>query len=72
MFEILEKITDFVTSFEGSILTISIIVEMAFRFFPSDKPLGILRMIASLMGKTGKLLIKISDLMDKVLPQKMK
>lgn len=72
MVEIIEKISGYISSFEGSVLTLSIIAEMIFRFFPSQKPLSILRGIASIMGEIGKLLVKLSDVMDKVLPQKLK
>jgi len=72
MLEIIQKISGLVLSIEGSALTIAIVMEMVFRFFPTEKPLTLLRLIASGMKAVGELFIKISDLLDKVLPQKLK
>jgi hypothetical protein len=72
MLEILEKLTTLLTSAQGSIVTIALVFEMVFRFVPSEKPLSVLRVGASVLKSLGELFIKASDLLDKVLPQKLK
>lgn len=72
MEEIMMKIMEFLKSIEGSSMTIAIVLELAFRLIPSQKPLSILYVIASALKKCGEVCIKAGQIMDKVLPQKLK
>jgi hypothetical protein len=72
MLEIIEKSLTIMKSIEGSALTIAIVLEMLFRFIPSEKPLSVIRLVASAMKGVGTLLVKLAEFSDKVLPQKLK
>lgn len=70
--EFLDKILAFLSSAEGASLTIAVVVEFILRMIKSEKPLSILYLIANVAKKSGEILVKISNLMDKVLPQRLK
>jgi hypothetical protein len=72
MEELLAKALAFISSIEGSALSIALVLEFAFRLIPSQKPLSILYVAASALKKIGELCIKVGQLLDKVLPQKLK
>lgn len=67
----LDQVMKWLTSAHGASTTVAVIVELLFRVIPSKKPLSILRMVAGLAKLVGEILIKFSDLSDKVLPQKI-
>jgi hypothetical protein len=69
---IIERCLSFLASAEGASATIAIVLEFAFRMFPSDKPRGLIHMVAKIAKGIGNVLIKFSELSDKVLPQKLK
>jgi hypothetical protein len=66
------KALEFLSSVEGSALSISLVLELVFRLIPSKKPLSVLYVVASGLKKSGELFIKLGHLLDKVLPQKIK
>lgn len=70
--EFLDKILAFLSSAEGASLTIAVVVEFILRMIKSEKPLSILYLIANVTKKSGEILVKIGNLMDKVLPQRLK
>jgi len=70
--EFLDKILAFLSSAEGASLTIAVVVEFILRMIKSEKPLSILYLISSVAKKSGEILVKIGNLMDKVLPQRLK
>lgn len=70
--EFLDKILAFLSSAEGASLTIAVVVEFILRMVKSEKPLSILYLIANVTKKSGEILVKIGNLMDKVLPQRLK
>ena len=69
---IIEKCLSFISSAEGASATIAVVLEFAFRMFPSEKPIGFIHMIAKAAKGIGNVLVKFSELSDKVLPQKLK
>jgi hypothetical protein len=69
---IIEKCLSFIASAEGASVTIAVVLDFAFRMFPSEKPVGVLHMIAKAAKGIGNVLIKFAELSDKVLPQKLK
>jgi hypothetical protein len=66
------KALEFLSSVEGSALSISLVLELVFRLVPSKKPLSVLYVVASGLKVSGELFIKTGKLLDKVLPQKIK
>jgi hypothetical protein len=70
--EFLDKVMAFLVSTEGSIATIAIIMEFGFRLIKTDKPRSILLLIASGAEKTGKALVKVAELLNKIIPQRLK
>lgn len=72
MLEIIEKISSFLSSIEGSTTTIAIVIEMVLRFVPSEKPRSLLSALAVSFEALGSLLLKCSKILDGILPQKLK
>jgi hypothetical protein len=72
MEEFLSKCLEFLASAEGSAATIAVVLDFALRMMPSKKPLGVVHMVAKMIGMVGKVLVKVSEISDKVLPQKVK
>jgi hypothetical protein len=72
MLDIIEKVHSFLFTIEGSMATIGIVMEILFRFIPSEKPMGILILVASSLKGVGEILVKTSVILDKVIPQKIK
>lgn len=70
--EFLDKILAFLASAEGASLTIAVVVEFVLRTIKTEKPLSVLYLAANVIKKSGEILVKISNLMDKVLPQRLK
>lgn len=66
------KIFEALSSIEGASLTIALVMEFVFRMFPSQKPLSFLYALAFILKKAGEIFIKIGELLDKILPQKLK
>lgn len=66
------KIFEALSSIEGASLTIALVFEFVFRMFPSQKPLSFLYALAFILKKAGEIFIKIGELLDKILPQKLK
>lgn len=66
------KILDFLQSASGASATIAIVLEFAFRLFPTKKPLSVIYIIADAIKMLGQILIKASEFLDKVLPQRIK
>jgi hypothetical protein len=69
---IIQKCLEFIASAEGASATIAIVLEFAFRMIPSDKPIGLLHILAKSAKGIGSVLIKFAELSDKILPQKLK
>lgn len=72
MNEIILKALDFLTSVEGASVTIAIVLEVVFRLFPSEKPIGVILSVAAIIKGVGEILIKFSGIVNKVIPQKLK
>lgn len=72
MNEFITKALELLTSAEGASVTIAIVLEVVFRLFPSEKPLGVIIAIAEVIKGVGEVLIKLSSLINKVIPQKIK
>lgn len=70
--EVIEKVLAFLTSAEGASATIAVVLEFAFRLIPSKKPLGILQVVGQVAKAAGEALVKIGNLLNKVLPQNIK
>lgn len=69
---IFEQIIKFISSAEGASLTIAMVLEFVFRMIPSQKPLSIIYGVAVVIKKSGEVLTKLGNLLDKILPQKIK
>ena len=72
MEELFAKIFEALSSVEGASMTIALVMEFVFRIFPSQKPLSFLYVLAYILKKAGEISIKIGELLDKILPQKLK
>lgn len=72
MEELFAKALEFLSSVEGSSLSIALVLEFAFRLIPSEKPKSILLVIAKGAEMLGKFLVKLSEILNKVIPQKLK
>lgn len=72
MEELFEKVLSFLASIEGASATIAIVLEFVWRLIPSEKPKSVLHMIAYVAKKLSDVLAKVAELLDKVLPQKIK
>ena len=67
--EFLDKVVQFIASAEGMVATIAVVLEFAFRLFPSKKPIGILQFVAKVLHVVADILSRIAKFLDKVLPQ---
>jgi len=72
MEEIFAQVMKFLASVEGASLTVGLVLDFAFRMIPSKKPLSVLHLVAKGAGMVGKALVKLAEVADKVLPQKVK
>ena len=72
MEEIFNKAMDFLLSVEGASVTIAIVLDFAFRLIPSDKPKSVIYLVAEVVKKSGEFLVKLGQILDKVLGQKIK
>lgn len=72
MEEIFSKVMEFLSSAEGSSMTIALVLDFVFRMVPTKKPLSVLHLVAKGAGMVGSALVKVAELADKVLPQKVK
>ena len=72
MEEIFNKAMGFLLSVEGASVTIAIILDFAFRLIPSDKPKSVIYLVAEVVKKSGEFLVKLGQILDKVLGQKIK
>lgn len=69
---IISKALELLTSAEGASVTIAIVLEVVFRLFPSEKPKGVILMISAIIKGIGEVLVKFSNLINKVIPQNLK
>jgi ERCC4-type nuclease len=51
---------------------VAVVIEFVLRMIPSAKPLGIAYIIADVAKAVGGIFMKVGELLDKVLPQKIK
>lgn len=56
----------------GAAGTVAVVVEFALRMFPSQKPLSIAYMVEDGCKLVGQVFGKLGDLLEKVLPQRLK
>lgn len=57
---------------EAQALIIAGILDFILRLIPSQKPLGVMYLIADGAKKVGEILVKLGGLLDKILPQRLK
>lgn len=69
--EYLNQALELLKSAEGASVAIALVLEFVLRLIKSEKPLGILRMIAAAGHLLAKVIEAAADLLDKVLPQKL-
>lgn len=72
MEELFSKLMDYLSQAEVAYPTIAIVAEVVFRLIPSEKPRGVLIVVAKCAELSGKFLVKFSELLNKVIPQKLK
>jgi hypothetical protein len=72
MEQVIEQALALISSAEGASIAIALVLEVVFRLIPSEKPLGIIIAVASIAKGVGQVLIKFSELLNKVIPQKVK
>jgi hypothetical protein len=70
--EFLDKAMALLGSAQGASVSIALVLELILRLIPTQKPLSILHLIGEGSKKIGNLLLGIGNLLDKVLPQKLK
>jgi len=72
--ELLNKVLEILATLDSSaaIATAAVVVEFILRLVPSTKPLSILHVIADGIRVVGQIATKAADLLDKVLPQRLK
>lgn len=69
----LDKAYDWVIGIDSSILMGgAVAVEFIFRFIKTEKPKSFLYMLADGISKVGAILTKSGEMLDKVLPQRVK
>jgi len=69
--EFLQKALEVILSAEGASVTIAIVLEFVFRMIPTQKPLGILHLIAKGSHMVGQIFSALGKFLDKVLPQNL-
>jgi len=72
MEELFAKVMEYLSQADNAAVTIAVIMEVAFRLFPTEKPRSILLMIAKGAEYSGKALVKVSEVLNKIIPQKLK
>lgn len=72
--EFLNSILSWLEGFTSTQVYIAIITALEFlmRFIKTDKPASVIHMIAGFIGKAGDVLKKVADILDKILPQRLK
>jgi hypothetical protein len=72
--EFIQKIIDALVNLEsGAVLTAVLVVwEVVGRLIKTEKPAGAIRFVANAARKIGELAVKVADILDKFLPQKLK
>lgn len=68
----LDQINSIIHSASGQAGIIAIVLESALRLIKSEKPLSIAHLIAEGLHKIGDISAGLANLLDKVLPQKLK
>ena len=56
-------------SVEGMSATIAVVLEFVLRLLPTKKPLSIAHVVAAVVKGLAKILTKIAEILDSVLPQ---
>lgn len=70
--EQLSHISDMIMNMSPVMISgIAAVLEVVLRLVKSEKPLSILHMLGMGARKIGELLVKIADLSDKILPQRL-
>lgn len=70
--EVLNSIMAFLVGHEGMVATLAVVVEFVLRLVPSEKPKSIIYLVAGAIKSVGAILVKIGEMLDRVLPQKLK
>lgn len=70
--EFLDMILGFLNSAMAQYAVIAMVVEFILRLIPSEKPLSIAHLVGDFAKKIGNVLLMFGDLLDKILPQKLK
>jgi hypothetical protein len=70
--EFFDKALSFLTTAQGASATIIIILEFFFRMFKTEKPTSMIYLVANCVKKSGELLTKLGEILDKILPQRLK
>ena len=70
--EVLNSIMSFLVGHEGMVATLAVVVEFVLRLVPSEKPKSIIYLVAGVIKSVGAILVKIGEMLDRVLPQKLK
>lgn len=70
--EMIEKVIGWIPGGEWSgAFVVAGMIDFVLRMIPSEKPIGVMHLISGIVMASGKLLMKLAALMDKVLPQKL-
>lgn len=70
--EFLSKVSNLLDSAQAQIVVFAMILEFTFRMVKTEKPKSIAYLIADFAKKSGEILVKFGQLLDKVLPQRLK
>ena len=72
MEELFSKVMEYLSQADNAAVTIAVVLEVALRLFPTEKPRSVLIMIAKGAELSGKALVKVSEVLNKIIPQKLK
>jgi len=71
--EFLDKILELLSQYYGIILAVGIpVIDVLLRLFKTDKPASVLQMISRGMSKVAAVLQKSSEIVDKLIPDRLK
>lgn len=72
MEELIAKVLEVLGSVESQAAVVAIVLEFALRLIPSEKPRSILLVVAKGAELGSKVLAKVAEVLNKVVPQKLK
>lgn len=69
--EFLDQLLGWLATASGLSSSLAVLLEVVFRFIPSEKPLSIAHLVSALVRKVSDVLEGLANLLDDILPQKL-